>query len=193
MAERLRTHHDGPVILFVGQLLPHKRADFLIEAFHILSTYRMRDANLVLVGSHRLPGYASALQSQIEELHLDRATLTGSISKPMLAAYMRRADLFVTASEHEGFCVPLLEAMAFDLPFQARRFTAIPETAGDAGLILDADDGPAVAAEAWVQLLTDKALRQTLVERGRARLAAFEPAVTKQAWRQALLGLARLA
>jgi glycosyltransferase involved in cell wall biosynthesis len=189
MAERLETQIEGPVILAVGQLLPHKRVDFLIEAFHILSTYLIPEAHLVVVGAPRLPGYANALQTQIDDLHLERAWLMGSVSQPILAACLRRADLFATASEHEGFCVPLLEAMSFDLPFQARRFGAIPETAGSAGLVLDPEDGPAVVAEAWATLISDPPLRAALVARGRHRLAAYDMNVTKVAWRQALLEL----
>ncbi|MDQ6614000.1 MAG: glycosyltransferase [Actinomycetota bacterium] len=189
MSERLRTQIEGPVIMAVGQLLPHKRVEFLIEAFHILSTYLVPDAQLIVVGPPRLPGYASALQTQIDELHLDRAWLTGTVTQPMLAALMRRADLFVTGSEHEGFCVPLLEAMSFDLPVQARRFTAIPETVGEAGLILDQHDGPAVAAESWAALLADESLRTEFVSRGRRRLADFDREKTKEAWSAALTAL----
>jgi glycosyltransferase involved in cell wall biosynthesis len=189
MSERLATQIDGPVILGVGQLLPHKRVDFLIEAFHILSTYLVPEARLIVVGPPRLPGYASALQTQIDELHLDRAWLTGSVTPQMLAAFLRRADVFATASEHEGFCVPLLEAMSFDLPIQARRFGAVPETAGDAGLILDPEDGPAVAAEAWAELISDHNLRAAMIARGQRRLGAYDLEVTKEAWRQALMAL----
>jgi L-malate glycosyltransferase len=189
LSERLATQFDGPVIVAVGQLLPHKRIDLLIEAFHILSTYLVPDARLVVVGTPRLEGYALALQTQIAELHLDRVWLTGSVSQPALAAYLRRADLLASASEHEGFCVPLLEAMSFDLPFQARRFGAVPETAGDAGLILDPGDGPEVMAESWCELLANQALRAQLVARGQRRLADFDAEVTKQAWRRALMAL----
>jgi glycosyltransferase involved in cell wall biosynthesis len=187
MSERLRTQIDGPVILAVGQLLPHKRIDFLIEAFHILSTYLVPEAQLIVIGAPRLPGYSYALQTQIDELHLERAWLTGSVTQPMLASCLRRAELFATASEHEGFCAPLLEAMSFDLPFQARRFGAIPATAGGAGLVLDPEDGPAVMAEAWSALIADPSLRATLAARGRQRLEAYDPEVTKELWRQALL------
>ncbi len=189
LSERLRTQMEGPVILAVGQLLPHKRVDFLIEAFHILSTYLVPEAQLIVVGSPRLPGYANALQTQIDELHLERAWLSGSVSQPELAACLRRADIFATASEHEGFCVPLLEAMSFDLPFQARRFGAIPETAGGAGLVLEPEDGPAVVAEAWATLISDPSLRAELVARGQERLQAYDLDLTKEAWRQALLAL----
>ena len=184
---RLQAGGPGPLILSVGQLLPHKRPDFLVEAFHILCTYLVPDARLLLAGPTRLPAYREAVQTQIDELHLDRAVLAGAVSAEELAAFFHCADLFVTASEHEGFCVPLLEAMAFDLPFIGRRFGAVPETSGRAGLLLDVADGPAVAAEAMATVLGDGSLRAGLIDAGRRRLADFDAEVAKRAWRDALL------
>jgi glycosyltransferase involved in cell wall biosynthesis len=189
MVERLRSQVTGPVILYVGQLLPHKRPDFLIEAFHILSTYLLPDTNLILVGPGRLPAYSAALQTQVEELHLDRAWLVGAVSPRELVAFFRRATLFTTASEHEGFCVPLLEAMAFDLPYIARRFTAIPETAGDSGVLLDPGDGPAMAAEAMARLLTDRNLAEAVAAKGHRRLHDFDPGRARSAWRDSVLAV----
>lgn len=174
-AEHLRTRVEGPVLLYVGQLLPHKRPDLLVQAFHVLATYVDPEAHLILVGPARLPGYRDAVQHLVHELSLPNAWVAGPVSPEALAAFYRRADAFVTASEHEGFCVPLLEAMAFDLPVGARAAGAIPETAGDAALVLPLDAGPLLMAEAMAALLHDDDLRAGLVERGRARLATFGP------------------
>ena len=73
-------------------------------------------------------------------------TLTGGVSAAELAAYYRAADVFVVCSEHEGFCVPLLEAMHYRVPIVAYAATAVPETLGDAGLLLDVKDPCTVAA-----------------------------------------------
>jgi glycosyltransferase involved in cell wall biosynthesis len=183
---------EGPVALFVGQLLPHKRPDWLLEAYHLLVTYLLPDANLILVGPARLAGYHAAIQAQVNELNLDRAWVAGPVSVEGLAAFYRRADLFVTASEHEGFCVPLLEAMSFDLPVVARRFAAIPETAGAAALLLEPDDGPAVAAEALAAVLgpDGRSTRHLLVGRGVRRLDDFDVDAARAAWVDALLGAA---
>ena len=75
-------------------------------------------------------------------MNLHRARIPGWLTAEQLAAYYRRADVFVTMSEHEGVCVPLLEAMSFEVPVVARAFGAIPETMGDAGLLLPAEDDP---------------------------------------------------
>jgi glycosyltransferase involved in cell wall biosynthesis len=165
---------EGPVLLFVGQLLPHKRPDLLLKAFHVLVTYHLPDAHLLLVGTNRLPGYAEALELFRRELNLGAAAFRGSLSLEAWAAHFRRADAFVTASEHEGFLVPLVESFAFDKPTLARAHAAIPETMGDAGLLLPAEDDPILMAEAMAEILTNGALRTDLVDRGRRRLEVFD-------------------
>jgi glycosyltransferase involved in cell wall biosynthesis len=175
----------GPVLLFVGQLLPHKQPHVLLQAYHALVTYLLPEAHLFLVGAPRLPRYKECLQFFIEELNLTRCGIIKSpVTDNELAAYYRRADAFVTLSGHEGFCVPLLEAMAFGKPVLARAAGAIPETLGDAGLMIGPDDGTLVAAEAMYEILTNEQLRTELVERGTRRLAGFRP----DAARKVLLG-----
>jgi glycosyltransferase involved in cell wall biosynthesis len=164
---------DGPLVLYVGQLLPHKRPDLLLEAYHVLTTYLMPNAHLALAGPARLDAYQDAVCTFVSELNLHRARITGWLTCEQLAAFYRRADVFVTASEHEGFCVPLLEAMSFDVPVIARAFGAIPETMGDAGLLLPADEDPLLMAEAIAELVTPGEHRSELVQRGRRRLTEF--------------------
>lgn len=178
--DQATTHHletqvEGPVLLFVGQLLPHKRPDLLVKAYHTLVTYLLPEAHLVVVGAGRLPRYRQALQIFVHELNLARAWLAGPVTLAQLVAFYRRADAFVTASEHEGFCVPLLEAMAFDVPVVARAHAAIPETLSGAGLVLPADEDPLLMAEAMAAVLQEGDLRESLVRRGRSRLGDFDP------------------
>jgi glycosyltransferase involved in cell wall biosynthesis len=160
---------DGPLILYVGQLLPHKRPDLLLQAFHILSTYRIPEAHLALVGPARLEAYRQALTTFVSETNLHRARIPGWVTMEQVAAHYRRADVFVTMSEHEGVCVPLLESMSFDVPVVARAFGAIPETMGNAGLLLPPVDDPALCAEALAEVLTVDAVRGELIRRGRSR------------------------
>jgi glycosyltransferase involved in cell wall biosynthesis len=167
---------EGPVVLFVGQLLPHKRPDFLIGAYHALATTLQPEAHLILVGVGRLGPYREALQGLVSELNLTGAWLTGEVTEAELAAFYRRADVFVTASEHEGFCAPLLEAMAFGVPVIARDFAAVPETLGSGGLLLPADDSFLLMTEAIDAVLTDEGLRVRLTGAGRDRLAEFDTA-----------------
>ena len=166
---------EGPVLLFVAQILPHKRPDLLLKAFHVLVTYLKPEAHLLIVGANRLPAYAHALEEFRRELNLGAASFRGSLDDGAWAAHYRRADVFVTASEHEGFLVPIVESMAFDLPIVARAHGAIPETMGDAGVLLPPEEDPVLMAEAVGEVLDNAALRDELVQRGRQRLEAFHP------------------
>lgn len=171
----LRTQIEGPVLLSVGELLPHARPDLLIHAYHVLVTYLLPEVNLIMVGAGRLRRFFHALQYSVAELNLPRAWLTGGVSDAQLAAFFRHADVFVTASEHEGFCAPLAEAMAMDLPIIARSYAAVPETLGGAGLLLPPDDDPVLLAEAMAEMLTNHDLRKACASAGRRRLEAFDP------------------
>ena len=97
--------------------------------------------------------------------------------------------MVVTASEHEGFCIPLLEAMTFEKPIVARAFAAIPETVGDAALLIPPGDGPALFAEAVTELLGHDDLRDQLVAGGRRRLEEIEGHPPDVAVVEALLGV----
>jgi glycosyltransferase involved in cell wall biosynthesis len=163
---------EGPVILFVGQLLPHKRPDLLLQAYHVLTTYLLPEAHLVLLGPARLERYRQALVTLAAEMNLHQARIPGWLTPEQLAAHYRRADVFATMSEHEGVCVPLLEAMSFDVPVIARDFGAIAETMGGAGVLLPPDDDPVLVAETLAEVLQAGALRSELVGRGKQRLEA---------------------
>ena len=180
---------EGPVLLFVGQLLPHKRPDVLLKAFHVLVTYHLPTAHLLLVGTNRLPGYAQALERFREELNLGAASFRGSLSLPEWAAHFRRADAFVTASEHEGFLVPIVESFAFEKPVIARAHAAIPETLGGAGLLLPPEEDATLMAEAMAEVLTDDVLSKELVARGRERLEVFDADAARAAILEHLLSV----
>jgi L-malate glycosyltransferase len=187
LSARLEAEADGPLVLFVGQLLPHKRPDLLVTAYDVLVTYLMPEARLSVVGHSRLAEYGAAVMRLAREKNLDRARFHGWVPDPQLAALYRHADLVVTTSEHEGFCVPLLEAMAFDVPVVARAFAAIPDTLDGAGLLLSPDDGPLVIAEAMATILGNADVSADLVARGRHRLRAADPAAAEASFLDALL------
>jgi glycosyltransferase involved in cell wall biosynthesis len=174
LANHLRQMVDGPIILTVGQILPHKRPDLALQAFHILTTYLQHDANLVMVGPQRIPHYSLAIADLKDELNLHRAWITGAISQAELVAFYRAADVFLTVSEHEGFCVPLIEAMHMRVPIVARSHAAIPETLSDAGILLPSDAGAELVAEAIYKVINDDELQSLLRLRGEARAAKFD-------------------
>lgn len=164
----------GPILLSVGQIMPHKRPDFLVEMMHVAVTYLGMNGTLMLVGHQRLERYARALREQVHELNLANVHIVGPVEEPELVALFRSADAVVTASEHEGFCLPLLEAMAFGKPIVARACAAIPETVGDAALLLAPDQGPILFAEAVAEMLSNVPFRDGLVAAGRNRIEELE-------------------
>lgn len=178
----------GPVVLSVGQLLPHKRPDWLIMAYHVLVTHLVPEASLLMVGADRLAGYGAAIRGLVGRLNLTQVHMAGPVSQAALVSCYLRASVFFTASEHEGFCVPLLEAMAFDVPVVARSFAAVPETLGGAGGCLGADDGLLVAAEALRAAIEDFDLRSAMVKAGRQRLGAVSASAARSAMVDALFG-----
>jgi glycosyltransferase involved in cell wall biosynthesis len=176
-------------LLFVGRIAPHKRQDDLIR---LIAYYRAcidPEAQLILVGSYRdQPQYHGRLRALAAELGVGHAvTFAGSVSLAALVAYYRTATAFVSLSEHEGFGVPLLEAMRFDLPVVAYDAGAVAETLGDAGLRAKTRDLPEIAE--LVGLVTERSdLRASLTAAGRRRLADFSTATVEERSR-AVLGL----
>jgi glycosyltransferase involved in cell wall biosynthesis len=164
----------APRILFVGRLSPHKRQDEVIRAFGLYRRVRAPAAQLNLVGAPISEGYVAHLRA-VAERHAPGAVLIESdLTEAELAQRYRGADVFLCLSEHEGFCIPLLEAFGFGVPVVARPFGAVPEVAGDAALLVP-DPDLTVVAELLHLVVSDAALRAELIRRGHARLPAFAP------------------
>lgn len=170
---RLVGRGSGSVWLFVGRLAPNKAQHDLVKALAVFRRVYDPGARLVLVGASSSAAYEVALRRFVSELGLEGAVeLAGSVSAGELSAYFRAADVFVCASEHEGFCVPLLEAMAHGVPVVAFGAAAVPETLGGAGVVLDVKS-PGVVAAAVARVSGDAGLRAALVAAGRERLGEF--------------------
>lgn len=174
-----------PTVLFVGRLAPHKRQDEVIRAFALLRRERIPDARLVLVGEPLNANYDRALRALADELAPGAVTIESSLSRDELAARYRAAHVFLCLSEHEGFCVPLLEAFAAGVPVVARAAGAVPETAGDAALLTDGAD-LGVVSELVALAIEDGELRGELRARGRRRLGAYAPETTAARMRAVL-------
>jgi L-malate glycosyltransferase len=165
---------DETTWLFVGRLAANKAQHDIVKAFAAYRQFHDRHARLRLVGGGVDDPYGRTLRRYIEALGLeDAVTLTGAVSAAELAAYYATADVFVVCSEHEGFCVPLLEAMQHSVPIVAFAAAAVPETLGDAGLLLEVKDACTVAA-AVDRVVHDAALRDQLVAAGTARVQRFD-------------------
>ena len=164
----------APTILFVGRLTPHKRHDLLLRAFALYRRHRAPDARLHLVGEPLSPAYGAAVRELADELAPGAVTIEGGIAPAALWDRYRQADAFLSMSEHEGFCIPLLEAFNFGVPVIARPAGGIPEVAGDGALLCDGDD-LAVVAELLALAVSDRDLRAELRRRAALRLAAYAP------------------
>ena len=176
---RLRRERSrgGTRWLFVGRMAPNKCQHDVIAAF---ATYRKvfdPKAQLTLVGGMTTRSYWRALEALAREFELgrDALVLADLVPFPALLAHYLTADVFVCLSEHEGFNVPVLEAMHFGVPVVAYAVTATPETVGDAGLLLE-DKDPLVVAAAVDRVVKDPALRASLTDAGHQRVEHFSMA-----------------
>ncbi len=170
-----RYEGDGRTnLLFVGRVAPNKRQEDLLRMFYVYRKYYDPTARLVLVGAwggmerycQRLRDYAGALGIGQD------VVFTGHIKFDEILAWYHLADAFVCMSEHEGFCVPLVEAMYFGLPVIARSAAAVPDTLGGSGVLLPSAD-PAAMAACVDTILRDTALREHIVAGEKRRLADF--------------------
>jgi L-malate glycosyltransferase len=171
-------YKDGAVnLLFVGRLAPNKRQDDLIRAFNAYHDLITPESRLLLVGSDaNAPGYGIELGSMAAALGLaDCVHLPGAVGpREGLGGYYRAADLFVCLSEHEGFCIPLLEAMAFDVPVVAYHATGVPYAMDGAGVLLR-EKRYDVLAELVDLLVESRDLRARVVSAQRRRLEQLAP------------------
>ena len=161
-----------PKILFVGRLAPHKRQDEVLRAFALYRRRHAPDARLVLVGWPLTPAYGQAVADLAEALAPGAVTIESGLAPEALWEHYRTAHAFLCLSEHEGFCVPLLEAFHFGVPVVARPAGGVPEVAGDAALLVE-DRDPAVIAELLRIAVSDDELRGELRRRGHARLEEY--------------------
>ena len=167
-------------LLSVGRLAPNKRHE---DAIKTLYFYRRinPDARLLLVGApDNMERYVVWLRDFARSLGLsEQVVFCGSVPDAELAAYYHLARVLLCMSEHEGFCVPLVEAMRFDLPIVAHHGSAIPETLGGAGVLIRSKNFP-VIAEVIDQLNTDSILRKQIVARQRRRAAELDRGIVVQ-------------
>jgi L-malate glycosyltransferase len=174
---------DGLInILFVGRIVPNKRIEDHIRLAEIFKRYVDSYYRFIFVGRYDgLPRYYAQVRALIAEFKMlpDRFWFTGPVPDEDLAAFYRWADVYVSLSEHEGFCVPLVEAMAADVPVLAYAAGAVPETLGGAGVLFAPKDLE-LAAETLGTLVYDRRVRDLVIEGQRRRLQDFSPARIEQ-------------
>ena len=182
--ENLR-HSDTTHFLFVGRVARNKRQDLLMRTFDYYWCNINRYARLWLVGNDQVDG---DYRAQLEALRLslpsgNHIVFTGKVSDAELYAYYRAAHAFICASEHEGFCMPLAQAMVFDMPVLAYAAAAVPETMGGSGLLIHEWDIERVA-ELMHLAINDKTMCEALCDRQRDNVARFSLQESQQQLRK---------
>ena len=164
---------SGSRWLMVGRLAPNKAVEEVVDALFLYRRHHDSGAGLLVIGRPAVGSYVQALHEHVAELGLVGAVrFAGRVDDRELATAYRRAGVLVVASEHEGFCLPVVEAMVHDLPVVAYREGAVPEVLGDAGLLVDRND-PWSLATAVHRLASDERLRAGLVSAGRQRFGSL--------------------
>jgi L-malate glycosyltransferase len=161
-------------VLFVGRVIPNKRFEDLIRAFHAYKTFFNPRSRLLLVGSHAgFERYVAMLHGMIARLDCRDVHLVGHVSNEELTAYYEVADIFVSASEHEGFCVPLIEAFYKRVPVVAYGATAIPATM-DGGGVLHQSRDPLHVARIIDAVLSDRQIEEAVLASQDAALSRLQ-------------------
>ena len=181
-----RTHGSGTGarILFVGRLAPNKAQHELVAMLAILQATSDPAATLQLVGAKTFGSYSDATEDYIDSLGLSASVFVhDALTDDELAAHYAEADVFVCVSDHEGFCVPIIEAMHHGVPVIAFDSSAVGDTVGEAGLVL-ANKSPDMLAQAVTRVLSDGELRSRMIEAGRRRAGHYSLQNSRSAWAQ---------
>lgn len=155
-------------ILFVGRVSPHKKHEDLIRIFNYYKRNINPKSRLILAGGV-MENYCRHLEKFVEELELDDVIFTRQISFSQLLALYKTASIFLCTSEHEGYCIPLIEAMVFGIPVIGYNAGAIGDTMGGSGILLE-DKSPVLVSKIINELENNKTIREHLLEHQNAYL-----------------------
>jgi hypothetical protein len=157
--------------MFVGRVIPNKMFENVIRAFHVYRTWHNPRSRLLLVGSYSgFERYLAMLHALIAQLGTPDVHFAGHVTNEELTALYDVADLFLCASEHEGFCVPIVEAFFKGIPVLAYAATAVPATMDGGGVLYETAD-PFEVARLMTAVLDDPRLETAVVESQDAALA----------------------
>ena len=170
----LKRRFPNGYVVAVGQILPHKRIEQLLSTMHLLNSTYWNNIGLVVCGIARQPQYWSSVVEYQSRTAMVDVNFAGSVSDRELATYIRGASAYLGMSDHEGFCIPPVEAASMGVPVVIKGAGAVPETMGDGALVLPADASPVLAAEAINEVLTNNELRYKLIRNGYLRVKDLE-------------------
>lgn len=172
-------------VLFVGRAVPNKRLEDVIRAFFYYNRCVNAGSHLFLIGAAWVGRYGAQLRWLTDSMALwDNVHFAGRVSRSELATYYDSADLFLSMSEHEGFGVPLVESMAFEVPVLAFDSTAVPYTLGGTGVLFNEKDFGRVGE--LMEILRSRGARQAVLSGQRKRLADFSPEAVRGILRESI-------
>ena len=175
---------DWVNLLFVGRMIPNKRIEDVVRAFHAYKRWFNPRSRLLLVGSHGgFERYLAMLHDFIARIGAADVHVLGHVTNEELTAYYEVADAFVCASEHEGFCVPLMEAFHMGVPVLAYAATAVPATMDGGGILYHHKDPLEIAALVDAVVTDGGAARARGRESGRGARAAAGQGLRRDAAR----------
>jgi glycosyltransferase involved in cell wall biosynthesis len=161
-------------ILFVGRCTPNKKIEDLLQVFAYYQKTIEPKSRLIHVGSHAgSERYYNLMTTRVMELGINNVMFTGSITQPELNACYAAADAFLCMSEHEGFCIPLIEGMLHNIPVLAHASAAIPETMDGAGILIS-ERNYELAAELLNQLISNQPLHDAILKKQTARIERYQ-------------------
>lgn len=172
----IKEFQDGLTnILFVGRCAPNKRIEDLLTCFYYFQKYVDSDSRLIYVGSFAgTERYYYLLIAQMRAMELQqRVNFMGCVPDAELNAYYSCADIFLSMSEHEGFCAPLLEAMSYNVPVMAYSSTAVPETMDGSGILFEKKQFELIA-EMMAEVVRNTSFRTSILNGQKERLQRYE-------------------
>lgn len=185
-----RCSRDGWVnLICVAQVAPHKCIEDCLFVFDYFKRFVCPKSRLFVIGGWAgTEAYRERLRRLVDALHLSDVVFTGQVSQESLVAYYKSAHAFLCMSEHEGFCVPLVEAMGYGVPVFAYAATAVPETLRYSGVLFPEKEWPTIA-EAIGLLLADQRLCAQVVAEQREQLPYYSRSACQERLRELLASL----
>ena len=172
----LQKYNDNKInILFVGRIAPNKSQEDVIKSFYFYNKYINKNSRLILVGNDSgFEKYSKLLKNLVKDLYLEEDVIfSGHIKFDELLAYYKISDLFLCMSEHEGFCVPLVESMYFNIPILAYNSSAIKETLGGSGILVNKKNYLMIA-ELINQIIENKELKEQIIQNQKKQLNNYK-------------------
>ena len=160
-------------LLFVGRISPNKKQEDILKIFYYYKIINPKSRLFLVGGFNGCERYVDQLHDIVKKLQLSDVFFTGSVSFEDLISYYKISDVFLCMSEHEGFCVPLVESMFFNIPIIAYNSTAVPHTLDNSGILVKEKKYDEIAE--LINFITeDNNLKKKIIERQKERLKSFE-------------------